>query len=166
MTAPSLIQVACCGQTCGQGTGQCVAHIYGAAILNRIERGGYVVLPAPSETDPHRDRQCQPSQPGNVPPSPQWQLGRIELQPAGCICPPGAEAGCKGPMCPGRLVTLGLLKSRRSGEFSAIARPEQEDPRDWEHIGTLVFQPPPERDLPTISGTAAPLDCYLSPSPR
>lgn len=105
MTAPSLLQALCCGQTCGRGTdeaGPCLANSHGHATHRRILKAGYVVLPASAAPDPNRERQCQPSHPGNAPPAPPWQLGRIEVQPAGCVCPAGAEAGCKGPMCPRR----------------------------------------------------------------
>lgn len=33
-------------------------------------------------------------------------MGRIEFSPLGCICPPGAEKTCEGPLCPRRKPTL------------------------------------------------------------
>ncbi len=44
----------CCGATCGRGTpeaGPCVASTYGAAILCRLEAGGYTVTTDQGLTD-------------------------------------------------------------------------------------------------------------------
>lgn len=32
------------------------------------------------------------------------QRSRPAMHPNGCICPPGAEAGCRGPLCPRRAI--------------------------------------------------------------
>lgn len=50
--------------------------------------------PAYSPPDPNRERQCAsvPVMGGMVP----------TMRSNGCICPAGAEAGCRGVMCPRR----------------------------------------------------------------
>lgn len=40
-------QAACCGGVCGRGTeesGPCVAHIYGKAIIRRLEVAGFKLV--------------------------------------------------------------------------------------------------------------------------
>jgi hypothetical protein len=47
--------------------------------------------------------QQMPFQPGHVGQYPTPQIGHgTPLAGHGCICPPGAEATCKGPLCPRR----------------------------------------------------------------
>lgn len=53
----------------------------------------------------------------------------------------------------GETVTLGLIRAVRSGSWAATEQPEQEDPRDWVHVGNLTFTPPPPAQLPTIRAT-------------
>ena len=52
-------------------------------------------------------------------------------------------------------VTLGLMRGRGrlSDRWHASQEPEQEDPRDWQHVGNISFVPPPEPTIPTISAT-------------
>lgn len=51
------------------------------------------------------------------------------------------------------VVTLGLMRGRMSDRWHASQEPEQEDPRDWQHVANISFVPPPEPTIPTISAT-------------
>lgn len=58
----------------------------------------------------------------------------------------------------GEMVTLGLLRSRSDGSYYGTSEPEQEDHREWEHIGNLVFPAPPLPRIPEIAATVAPVE--------
>jgi hypothetical protein len=53
----------------------------------------------------------------------------------------------------GETVTLGLIRARLSGAWAATEQPEQEDPRDWVHVGNLTFTAPTPAPIPTIRAT-------------
>ncbi len=59
----------------------------------------------------------------------------------------------------GETVTLGLMRGRLSGRWTASEEPEQEDPRDWLHVANITFSAPPLPTVPTITATVTlPLD--------
>lgn len=46
---------------------------------------------------------CQMDATGKCPRcAPTWQVPIAQPKPHGCICPPGAEKTCEGPLCPRR----------------------------------------------------------------
>ena len=55
------------------------------------------------------------------------------------------------------VVTLGLMRGRLSARWHASQEPEQEDPRDWQHVANISFVPPPEPTIPTIPAAVVPI---------
>lgn len=53
----------------------------------------------------------------------------------------------------GEVVTMGLIRSRQSGRFSGTMEPDQEDPRDWEHVANITFRAPSLPRIPEIPAT-------------
>ena len=51
----------------------------------------------------------------------------------------------------GDTVTMALIRATKTGDFAGTMHPDQEDPRDWEHVGNLVFHAPARVTLPTIT---------------
>ena len=51
----------------------------------------------------------------------------------------------------GETVTMALIRGRRDGQLGGTMNPDQEDPRDWEHIGNITFPMPPAVVIPTVA---------------
>ena len=56
----------------------------------------------------------------------------------------------------GETVTMALFRGRLSGRLCGTMEPENEDPRDWEHIGNITFQMPPAIIIPTVAARVTP----------
>jgi len=56
------------------------------------------------------------------------------------------------PAAEGETVTLGVLRARLTGAYTAVSEPSQEDPRDWVHVCNVRFVVPPLPRVPEVVG--------------
>lgn len=96
----------CCPAGCGRPDpdrhGPCSAPTYGATRRQALEAAGYTLAPT-ADLARHDARVTELLEANN---REVERRRRAEAAAAralhGCACPPGAEAGCRGPLCPRR----------------------------------------------------------------